>query len=56
MEQPDAEILLQGVDLVADGRRRNVELSGGLAEAHMAGRRLKRAQGAQGRQMAVHIG
>ena len=41
VKQPDPEILLQGMDLMADRGRRDMELVGGLAEAHMAGRRFE---------------
>jgi hypothetical protein len=55
MKQPDPEILLQSVDLMADCGRGDMQLVGGLAEAHIPGRRFKSPKCAQRRQMAIHI-
>jgi hypothetical protein len=52
MKQTDAEIGFEGMDLMADRRRRHVELFGRLAEAHMPGGRLESAQRTQGWKMA----
>ena len=54
VKQPDPEILLERVDLMADRGRRHAEFVGGFAEAHQPGGRLKRAQRAQGREAGVH--
>ena len=56
MKQLDPEILLEGVDLMADGGGRHMQLGCGPAEAHMAGCRFERSQGTQRREMAVHAG
>ncbi len=56
VEQPDPEILLQGVDLMADRGRGHEQLFSRLRKAHMAGGRLEGAQGGERRQMVVHTG
>ena len=56
VKQLDPEILLEGVDLMADGGRRHMQLGCGPAEAHVAGRCFERSQGTQRREMAVHAG
>ena len=54
MKQPHPEILLEGVDLMADRHRGDEQLLGRFAEAHMAGGGFERAQGREGRQVIVH--
>ena len=53
MKQPDPEILLQGMNLMADRRGSDEQLLGGFAEAPVARRRLERAQRPERRQMVV---
>ena len=54
MEQPDPEILFEGVDLVADCGGSDVELAGCFAKAAQPGGRFEGAKCAQGRQMSIH--
>jgi hypothetical protein len=53
-EQPDAELLLQRADLVADGRRRHGEFARRLGEAEMARRRLEDAHRAEAGKPSGH--
>ena len=53
VEQPDAEVLFQRMNLMADRGRGDVELVGGLAETGQPGGRFEGAQRAQGRQVAI---
>ena len=53
-EQRAAEMLLELLDLVAERRRGDEQLLGGLAEAHVPGGRLKGAKRGQRRQALAH--
>ena len=55
-QQGNPEIRLQGPHLVADGRRRDVELARSLAEAQVARGRLEGAQRVQRREALAHAG
>ena len=54
-KQLHPQILLQRMDLVADRGRGDVELLGRLAEAFQPGGRFEGAQGAERRQVAIHL-
>ena len=49
MKQPAFQPVLEKADLLADRRRRNIQLLGGFSEAQMPSRRLEGAQGVQRR-------
>src|SRR5207302_7043523 len=51
-KQGDAKLLLEGLDLAADGRLGDVEFRCGLGEAQVARRRLEALQQVEGRQDA----
>ena len=55
-EQRDAHLFLKRLDLVADRRRGDMQLLGGLGEAQMPRRGLEGAQRIERGQVAGHIG
>jgi len=54
MKQFDPQILLQGMNLMADRGRSHEQLFGCLAEAHVAGGRFEGAQCTQRWDMVTH--
>ena len=55
MEQGQAELLLERLDLMAHCALGHRELVGGAGEAKVAGRRLKGAQRIERRQATLHV-
>jgi hypothetical protein len=54
-EEADTVVVLDQLDLLADGSGRNRQLLRGLAEAEMAGGRFNGAKAVERRQAARHV-